>query len=295
MKIALVGGSGFIGSATSRLLEVHDHDYTVIDIVKPNFHSKFKYCDVLNSDRVEECLQGFDIVYMFAAVSNAHDNRREPVFSIDTNIMGLTNVLNACVINKIERIVFCSSVWVYSTALDHDVDESTPLDINQSTHIYTSTKMSGEMLVRSYQSTYGLDYTIVRYGIAYGTGANMETALSTFVRRAKQNKTIKIFGDGEQARNFMHVTDHARANLYVLNDKCVNEVINFDGPAPVTLNDIVKFISEKHPDPITVIHEPPIDGDYRGKNVSREKASTLLDWRPTFEFQEGANLFYDKC
>jgi nucleoside-diphosphate-sugar epimerase len=155
--------------------------------------------------------------------------------------------------------------------------------------------MSGEMLVRSYQSTYGLDYTIVRYGIAYGTGANMETALSTFVRRAKQNKTIKIFGDGEQARNFMHVTDHARANLYVLNDKCVNEVINFDGPAPVTLNDIVKFISEKHPDPITVIHEPPIDGDYRGKNVSREKASTLLDWRPTFEFQEGANLFYDKC
>jgi len=295
VKIALIGGSGFIGSATSRLLEVHGHDFTIIDKRKTKVGSKSIYCNVLDSRRIQQVLKGFDIVYMFAAISNSHDNRREPVHSIDTNVMGLTNVLNACVANNVKRIVFCSSVWVYSTSPCSTVHEETPLDINLANHIYTSTKMSGEMLVRAYHSMFGLDYTIVRYGPAYGPGANLETALSTFFSKVKNNEPITIYGDGEQFRNFMHVTDHARANLAVLNDKCTNEVINFDGSDPISLNNIIQFIEQKTGSSIKAKYKPAITGDYRGKIVSRRKAKELLGWNPVMSFEEGASLFYEQC
>jgi UDP-glucose 4-epimerase len=134
----------------------------------------------------------------------------------------------------------------------------------------------------------------MRYGIAYGQQSNIETALATFTRRAIDNKTIRINGDGEQFRNFMHVSDHARANLAVLqNESAVNETINFDGPSQVSLNHILKFLRERHPE-LQVEYDDPINGDYRGKEVSTLKAQALLNWEPRVKFADGIKEYYDR-
>ena len=292
-KIALIGGSGFIGRNTAALLD--SENYIILDLFSPmGTKCKYTYCDITNHSRVRECLEDVDTVLMLAAISNSHENKRDPMTAFNTNIKGLHNVLDACIQTNVKRIIFASSVWMYSLTDDFKVNEDTPLDINKSNHLYITTKAAGEMLIKTYHKQYGLDYTIMRYGIAYGQQSNIETALAAFTNRAINNQTIRINGDGEQFRNFMHVSDHARANLAVLqNENTINQTINFDGPSQVTLNNIIDFLRERHPD-LHVEYVDPINGDYRGREVSTLKAQTLTDWQPRVRFADGIKEYYER-
>lgn len=289
-KIALVGGSGFIGSHTADLLRRLGKDYIILDQQSPRDKKHpYQYCNIMDIRRVRECLKGIDTVYMLAAISNSHECRKSPLWALKTNVDGLTHVLDASVECNVSQFIFASSVWVYSTADEKKVNEETCLCANRSKHIYTTSKIAGEMLIRSY----GINHTILRYGIAYGPGANNETALSSFLTKVQNNNSITIFGDGEQYRSFMYVTDHARGNIAVLeNDKALNQTINLCPEENTSLNDIVQKIKDKNYT-FDVDYVDPIANDYRGKDVSNTKARELLKWSPKITFDEGFDLYHD--
>jgi UDP-glucose 4-epimerase len=288
MKTAVIGGAGFIGKQlVCGLQRSHIFDVTSIDILE-NTNCKNVICDITNSYNIQQALVGFDYVYLLAAESEASKNTTDPVNSMDLNLMGTVNVLNSCVKNKIKKIFFCSTVWVYDACESIDVNEDTPFDPTYKGNLYTTSKICGEMLIKSYQQTFGLTYTILRLGTAYGHGCNPRTAMASFVRNAHNGETIKIFGNGEGFRSFMHISDHVNALMWALTAyvESDNQIINFDGPDKVTLNGIIEMLKDYYPE-LKVEYVKNNLPDYMGKNVSCEKAMRLLGGTARVKFKEG--------
>lgn len=296
MNIAIVGGSGFIGTHTTVELIKHGHDVTVIDLVSPSSHQHVHYvqADVTDYNQTLHALSGgFDVVYMFAAISDSAENLREPLDAVNKNILSLTNVLHAMHKLSINKIIFSSTVWVYSVTETIHVDETTPLPINSSEHIYTTCKLTCESLIRNYTDMYGIDHVILRYGIAYGPGCHPDTILSRFITNALNNKPLTITGNGEIYRNFLYVHDHARGNRLALNTNCNNQTINLEGPEKITLTHVASTVERLHDDPVEIVYTNQRAGDYQGKVVCNNKSKEMMGWTPTVLFETGAKNLYE--
>lgn len=275
MNIKLIGGNGFIGSHVYDILK-NDHNVTVIDIAKSIGNHPYSHCDIVeDANQLIDLLKGADIVYMFTAISEASKNHADPINSVAVNIVGLHNVLAACVKNSVKRIVFSSTGWVYSECFENTVDEDTSLNLNAGTNFYSATKICGEVLVRSYQKSFGLDYTILRYGTIYGEGMNPRTAVNTFLANAISGKAITINSNGY--RNFIHVSDIAQgvANVSQFFNDTKNQTINIDGDEAISLLDVVKYISEKIPT-LNVIYSASDAVEFKGKQILLSKSKKLL-------------------
>ena len=297
-NIAIVGGSGFIGTQTASVLVNNKYNVTIIDIVKTNLqlkdNLKFIECDVTNLIELKKIFKSnnFDAVFMLAAISNSEDNLIDIPNSINQNILSLTNVLECVKTFNVERIIFSSTVWVYSVSNLKKVNEETELTIGKSNHIYTTCKLMCEALIKNYNTLYNVNYTILRYGIAYGPGCNPDTILYTFIKNAINNKTCTITGNGSIYRNFLYVTDHANANLLSLNEKAKNKIINVDGDEKVTLSEVAETVKELHGS-LNVKYTNKRDGDYKGKVVSKNRSRKLLNWKPKINFKLGASIMYE--
>jgi UDP-glucose 4-epimerase len=285
MNIKLIGGNGFIGSYVYDALR-NDHDVEIIDIDKSVGKHPYSACDIVeDSDLLADLLQGADIVYMFTAISEASKNHDDPSNAVAVNIVGLHNVLAACVKSSVKRIVFSSTSWVYGECLENSVDEDTALNLNAGTNIYSATKICGEVLVRGYQKSFGLDYTILRYGTIYGEGMNPRTAVNAFLTAACDGQTIKINSNGY--RNFIHVSDIARgiANVALYYDATKNQTVNLDGDEAISLLEVVEYIREKIPNlnvNCTALHAV----EFKGKTVSLDRSKALLHFVQTISLRK---------
>lgn len=294
MRIAIVGGSGFIGTRTAIELMCAGHDVTIIDIKRITVPVvEYVHADATNYMDILQALDNnFDVVYMLAAISDSSENKRTPLLALDRNIMALANVLQAIDRLKINRIIFSSTVWVYSVAEPTHVNEQTPLIINHSDHIYTTSKLTGETLIRNYHDMCGVNYTILRYGIAYGPGCHPDTILSKFMYNAFASKPLKITGNGSIHRNFLNVKDHARGNLLALKIEAENQTINLEGPEKITLARVADRVKQLHGD-VEIIYTDQRSGDYTGKCVCNNKSKQLLGWSPSVDFITGTQEMYD--
>src|SRR5205823_6666569 len=108
---------------------------------------------------------------------------------------------------EIGRVIYGSTIWVYSDCPESDVDEDTRLA--HPGHLYTATKLAGEMYCRSYAELYGVDYTILRFGIPYGPRARDATVVAVFVKKALAGEPLTVAGSGAQSRQFVYVRDLA--------------------------------------------------------------------------------------
>ncbi|MAF24354.1 hypothetical protein CL634_02025 [bacterium] len=306
-RIAVIGGAGFIGSHTVNELIKNGHNPIVIDSKppgpldlywcelrdRPRPYIEYRQADITNPTEINKALKGIDVAYMLAAVSNASKVEKDPELGLKTNVSGLSNVLLACVKNKIKRVIFSSSVWVYSSAENQRVNEETLIPTNTPSHIYTTSKIVGENLIRSFHEMYGLNYTILRYGVAYGPGANENTAISSFIKNALKGDPIVINGSGESARSFLFVEDHARGNVLALKVSAENQTFNLDGKRRISIKEVAEIVQKVCKQEINIIHKSSILSEYKGKNVSIKKAKEVLDWSPRVSFKEGIKKHYE--
>ena len=285
MNIKLIGGNGFIGSHVYNVLK-KDHDVTVIDIAKSIGNHPYCHCNIVKDiDKLNILLKEADIVYLFTAISEASKNQEDPTNAVSVNIVGLHNVLAACVKNNVKRIVFSSTGWVYSECSENIVDENTSLNLNAGTNLYSATKICGEVLIRSYQKCFGLDYTILRYGTIYGTGMNPRTAVNSFIAHACSGNPITINSNGY--RNFIHVSDVAQgvADVSLYFDETKNQTINIDGDESISLLQVTKYIEEKIPN-INVIHSICNTVEFKGKKISLDNSKKLLHFNQKILLRE---------
>ena len=290
MKIAVTGGSGFIASHVVDHLIADGHEVVVIDHrVRPHREDvQFEDIDVLNLSAMIQATRGCDYIFHLAAVSNVNYAHKYPVYTVDLNVNGTTNVLEAARLNSIKRVLFASTVWVYTgTRGNGSLTEDEPFHLPDAGHIYTSSKIASEMIIHNYWQLYKLPFTILRYGIPYGPRMREELVIPIFIRKALNGERITIEGDGSQYRNYVYIDDLARAHILAMSKRAENQVYNLEGSEKISIAEVARTIDKVLGGGVRIEHTSSRAGDYAGKEVSAKKILRDLDWKPRVNFEEG--------
>jgi UDP-glucose 4-epimerase len=288
-KILITGGTGFIGSNIANRLK-KNNDVTIFDLREPLNHGlKFLKGSINEINDVTNAIHGFDIVIHLAASLGVINTEENPVSTLDTNIFGTRNVLEACKVNKIKKIIFSSSSEIYGEPIKTPIEEKDrPIPIT----MYGISKLAAEEYIKSYSKNFGLKYTIFRLFNVYGDKQETAWVVPEFVSRAIKNKDIMIHGDGTQIRAFSHVSDVAKAFEFGL-EKGNNEIINIgNNTEPITIKDLADKIIRlsKSKSKINFI---PFKESKRNRNEiivripSVEKAKKILDFKPSVSLDIG--------
>lgn len=294
MKIGVIGGSGFIGSHLVDKLVSGGHEVTVFDIMKPHRADvAHTYIDITDLPKTTVALTGtFDAIYLLAAIADVNDAYRNPVETSQVNVMGVANVLEAARRNNVARLILASTVWVYGLATESNVDEATSFKLDNTAHVYTSSKVAAELLCHSYSKLYEQDFTILRYGVPYGPRARGGSVLAAFVARALRGEPLTIMGDGSQYRKFVYVEDLAEGNVAALQDIAANKVYNLEGISPVTIKEVAETV-QRLVGNVEIQYKETRAADFEGKSISSAKAKKELGWEPKVSFEEGARRYIE--
>lgn len=187
-------------------------------------------------------MKGTAAVIHLAAVADVKDVFEEPFYSETINTQGTSCVLEAARKEKLARVVYGSTTWVYSDCQDVAVDEDTPLAAPS--HLYTATKIASEYYCQAYSKLYDLDFTILRFGIPYGPRSRDGAVLPIFVRKALTGQPLTLAGDGMQFRKFVYVEDLAEGIVLSLRSAGRNRIYNLDGSDKVSIRQIAETIQK---------------------------------------------------
>jgi UDP-glucose 4-epimerase len=179
---------------------------------------------------------------------------------------------------------------VYSDVRATEVDEEAAL--RPPAHFYTATKLAGELYCRSYRELYGLEYTVLRFGIPYGPRARPAAVVPTFVGKALAGEPLTVAGDGRQSRRFVYVEDLADGVVRALCPAAADRVYNLVGDEDVTIAQIAQTVRDLVGD-VEVKRIPGRNGDFAGAAVSGDRAAQELGWRPCTPFREGVRRYIE--
>ena len=203
------------------------------------------------------------------------------------------SVLEAARRTGVARVILASTEWVYGSlpeAGEEYITEDTPYTENPD-HIYTSSKIASELFCKNYRSLYGVNYTIMRYGIPFGERARPETVTPIFIRRIVRGEPITIHGDGSQSRQFIYVKDLAQGNAACLNPAAENQIFNLNGKKRISVIQIVKTIEEILGKKASLTFVEDRKGNFKGRFISSEKARRLLDWEAALDYEEAMRMY----
>jgi UDP-glucose 4-epimerase len=290
--VLVTGGSGFIGSHVVDRLIAAGYKPRIFDMRPSPWHDpavvETAIGDVCRQADVIGALRGCDAVCHLAAAADVDQVLRSPAGSTDLNAMGTLNVLEAARECGVDRIVYASTVWVYSDVEADEVDEETLLP--QPAHLYTAGKLSGELFCRSYAELYGLKPTVLRFGIPYGPRARPAAVIPAFVSRALNGEAVTIAGSGEQERAFVYVEDLAEGVVRGLEPCAAGRTYNLATTETVTIRRLADIVNE-HVAPVEIVHTEGRAGDIRGQRVHSDRAREELGWSAATPIEEGVRRY----
>jgi UDP-glucose 4-epimerase len=232
MKKAVVfGGSGFLGSYVIDELLKRDFEVSIADVLEPkNKKVEFHKIDILDKERVFEIVEGADYIYNFIAISNLDEAIHKPIQTMNINVLGNMNILEACRNSgKVERFIYASSAY----ALSEDGS------------FYGISKRTSEKVIEEYQKRYGLKYTIIRYGSVYGEKASHNNYIYNLISDALKSGKLIYKGDGEDVREYIHAKDTAKLSVDILeNSEFENEHVILTGIEKMKRIELLTMINE---------------------------------------------------
>ena len=294
LSVLVTGGSGFIGSHVVDKLLAAGHRVRNFDMVPSPYHDptvvEQYQGELTDEDAMRDAMVGIDAVLHLAAVADVNQVTLDPVFAEKVNSRGTAVLLEAARQTGVKRVVYASTIWVYNGHSCEEVDEDS--EISLPNHLYTATKFAGEMYCTSYASLYGLEYTILRFGIPYGTRARPAAVVPQFVRKALAGEPLTIAGAGDQSRRFVYVEDLAEGCVAGLEPVAANRVYNLVGTETTTVLEIAEVVRDLVGD-VDIVHTEARVGDFRGAEVSHERAEVELGWTARTSFVEGVRRYYE--
>jgi UDP-glucose 4-epimerase len=292
VRILVTGGAGFIGSHVVDRLLAAGIAPRIFD-VRPSAHHGAEVDavvgDLLDREALQKAMAGCDAVVHLAAAADVDEVARRPAEAEAVNARGTLNVLEAARGAGVARVVYASTIWVYGSATGL-VDEDHAVELPD--HLYTATKLAGEMYCRSYAALYGLDCTVLRFGIPYGPRARPAGVIPIFVRKALAGEPLTIAGEGLQSRRFVYVEDLADGVVRALAPEAVGRVYNLVGEQSVTVRAIADAIRALVGD-VAIVHTPARAADFAGAEICGARAATELGWRPATSFDEGVRRYLE--
>jgi len=292
MRTVVTGGSGFIGSHVVGKLLSAGHDVVVVDRHQDRGWEGARYVQA-DVPGLGKAVQGADVLFPLAAEADVDATVANPVETTRINVEGTAAVLEAARRAGVGRVVLASTVWVYGAALDDGlVSEEAAFVPGAVNHVYTASKLAAEMILHGYHALYGLDFTILRYGIPYGPRMREELVIARFVRQALAGEPLTIAGDGSQYRHYVYVEDLAGAHVLALSEAARNRVFVLEGSEAVSIRDIAEAVRDLVGD-VEVRYEPARPGDFAGRRIDTEAAERILGWRPQTSFAEGLRRYVE--
>jgi dTDP-glucose 4,6-dehydratase len=302
MNLLVTGGAGFIGSNFVRYMLEKYPNYKVVNYdlltyagnlenlkdVENHPNYTFVKGDINNRELVDYLvkLHEIEVIVNFAAESHVDRSITDPNIFVKTNVLGTQALLDVAKTNNIKKYVQISTDEVYGTLGETGYfTEETPLAPNSP---YSASKAGGDLLVRAYHETYGLNVNITRCSNNYGPYHFPEKLIPLMVTNALEGKELPIYGDGKNIRDWLHVKDHCAAIDLVIHKGRPGEVYNIGGHNERTNNEIVHLIVEKigvSKDLIKYVADRP--GHDRRYAIDPTKIMTELGWKPKYTFETG--------
>ena len=230
-KVVVTGGTGFMGSHTADELTRRGYHVIVFDQAEsPWLHpdQEMMIGDVLDPKSLAMAMKGARYVYHFAGIADIEESRSRPVETMNLNVMGASLVVEAARQSSVERVIFASTMYVYS-----------PFG-----SFYRASKQAAETIIEAYQQEYALDYTFLRYGSLYGPRAQDWNGLRKYVQQVVEGGQITYAGTGEEKREYIHVYDAARLSVDVLDEKHRNRAITVTGSQILSSKEMMDLIFE---------------------------------------------------
>ncbi len=203
---------------------------------------------ILDEKVVDEAVRHADMVFNYAGIADIGEANARPIDTAKINVLGNVTVLEACRKANVQRYIFASSLYVYG----------------KSGGFYRCSKQASEIYIENYQATFGLPYTILRYGSLYGPRADQRNAIERFVHEALTTGIIKYYGSPTALREYVHVDDASTATLAILAPEFANQNIIISGNQPMRVGDLFKMIGEMLGKELVIEYEnDPNSGHYQ--------------------------------
>lgn len=275
-KFLVTGGEGFIGSHLVTELS-KNNDVTSFDIKSGK--------DILNYDLLKKEMKNVDYVFHLAALLDP--NKEDVVKLIETNVVGTLNVLKASLENSVKKLVFASSAAVYGdSSRSHQTEDSPPRPVN----FYAISKMSAENLILQFSKDYGLPVTIFRLFNVYGPGVEKVSQYSAvipiFIENCLNKKSLTIYGDGEQTRDFIFIDDVIK--ILIESSKLKENVLmNVGSGENIPIKNLAKEIIDLTSSNSDILFAEPRPWDLKHSCADIMRLKRVLNYKPRYTLNDG--------
>lgn len=296
MRITILGGGGFIGSAIVEALLKEGHFLTVFERpgIVPFRHFdaaenvRWLTGDILSVHDVAEAVRDADVVMHLVSTTLPKNSADDPLYDAQSNIVASLQLLDVMVQCKCKRIVFISSGGtVYGRPVYLPIDERHP---TEPTVPYGATKLAIEKYLGVYWRAHGIKPAILRVANPFGERQRIETAqgvIGAFVYRAIRDQEIEIWGDGSVTRDFVYVGDVADAFVKAIYYTGDATVFNISSSTGLSLSQLIAMVEELLNKPLKKVYRPARSFDVPVSVLANDLAKRELGWQPGVGLREG--------
>jgi UDP-glucose 4-epimerase len=306
-RLLVIGGAGLIGShAVEALLEEDVEEVVVYDsfvrgtpenlavALRDDRVSAFPHGgDIMHTDVLDSAMRGVDGVFHFAALWLMHC-QDYPRSAFEVNVAGTYNVLEACVRNDIERLVFSSSASVYGNAVEEPMTEDHPFNF---ANLYGATKVCGEALARATHMRFGLNYVGLRYMNVYGPRQDYEGAyiavIMSMLDAIDRGEPLTLYGDGSQAYDFIYVADCGKANVCAMKADTVDRYYNVGTGVRTSIAEMAELLLEITRSDVGIRYEPEGVTFVKNRIGDPVRAREEIGFDATVPLDEGLRALID--
>ena len=298
MKYLVTGGAGFIGSHIVEALFKQEHEIIILDNlfsgnienIQPFLQKKnveFVKGSITDLPLLRKTFKGVDGIFHEAAIASVHQSVLNPLNTHDVNSTGTLHVLLAAEECGVKKVILASSAAIYG---DHPLlpkrEDMIPMPLSP----YAVSKLTGEYYCAVFSQLYGIQTVSLRYFNVFGPrqdpSSEYSGVISKFIAQVKQNKPITIFGNGEQSRDFVFVSDVVSANISAM-ESGVQGVFNIGCGEQTSLNELADLVKNIAGNDVPILYEPPRDGDIKKSFADISRAREMLGYEPEYTVREG--------
>ena len=300
MRLLVTGGAGFIGSNFVRRVVNGTYpgvsQLTVLDKLTyagtlknlemlPKESFEFIKGDIANPDLISDLTKRHDAIVNFAAESHVDRSITGARDFIETNVLGVQNLLAASLQNQVSVFVQVSTDEVYGSISEGSWSEEYPLLPNSP---YSASKASADLICRSYNRTFEMDIRVTRCSNNYGPHQFPEKVIPLFVTNLIDNGKVPLYGNGLNVRDWLHVDDHCDGIYSVLSEGKSGNIYNIGGGRELTNRELTEIILRKFDcDDSSIEYVTDRLGHDLRYSVSHEKISRELGYKPKINFEDG--------
>ena len=301
-KCLVTGGAGFIGSHLVRALLGEGMEVVVLDNLSVGKRENIPLGanlvegDIRSSSDVRQALGDAEIVFHEAARVSIRQSVQQFYDDAEINLMGTLNLLRHCAASQVRKFIYASSMAVY-----RDRPTATPICEDYQTEPlspYGVSKLAGEKYCQRFAASHNIECQILRYFNTYGPGQALTPyvgVITIFIHALLKGEPPKIFGDGEQRRDFVHVSDIVQANLAAMNSSKPCGVYNVGTGRATSVNEIAELLCQRLAPHITPIHLPAQPGELRNSIADLTHIQADLGFYPKVNLVDRIDEVIETC